>query len=226
MTYPPYRQTFAKALILLFLLGAGFSCPSAISPPPAMAESDGFDTLPDEEFLPVPPSRQETASPGGNSGAKLPTVQEEPKRKWWQRLGGNKKKDMPIPEERVVNVGPREPAASPDPLLRLPVPVMVDGQRVEPGFYLIRQTAAPDGSASLELKREKRVIATLYAKPGEAAPAGPAKPMDERMPPARKASIRLSPDYARLSILFEAGETRWETRAYPTVMESRPELGY
>lgn len=197
----------------------------------AAADDDWPDPI-DYPYLPKPPQPvNQPKQPKGESRLKS----------LWP-FGKNKSKDgksdkQPAPsEEQIVKVGPRQTLASPDPLLRLPLPIRSDMDIIPAGFYLVHLTAgSEDQPQDVMLIQKNKAILRFSVKPAgtpddenraETGTASPIKKIPQAIPSGLKAEVRLTPDQKGLIIVVRNDQQRFESGAFPVATDQRHELTY
>lgn len=208
--------------------------------PVTLAETDWYDMAPEAYQLTPPPNpaglNQPTpyaAPPGLDS---RPTTSQA-KPKWWQFW---KPKPAPPPkEEQLVEVGPRNYPAVPDPLLRLATPLWLGkGQIVTPGIYRVKALGMPipndkgvtpaaytNEAPRLQLWRQATLVLDLplvaLAGPAVDGPVEPivSKKKGEAPPPIYQA-IQILPDAngKTVQLQLQYGQRFYQTQAIPRAL--------
>ncbi|MEB3287456.1 MAG: hypothetical protein VKJ04_08130 [Vampirovibrionales bacterium] len=100
--------------------------------------------------------RREKFQPVGAQGV-VPQIKSRRTRKtgiWPFR----KEKPVPLTEEEVTKVGPRQTAIAKEPLLALPISLSLNNQRLPSGFYLVRQDETGADTRHWYFIKENRVL--------------------------------------------------------------------
>lgn len=164
----------------------------------------------------------------------LPVKPEKEKKGFWP-FNRKQAESKPIPtEEQIVKVGPKEPPASPYPLIRLPMPVQTESGVISPGIYLIKPiTEAAEGRIFL-LSQRDRILLKFQTQPvslpdanldKEGTPS-PLSKTDQKLPEPMKAETRLSDDKKTLRIQVTENGKTYESNWFPTATDRRPVLRY
>jgi hypothetical protein len=199
--------------------------------------------LNDPDSLPPPPGLDPSLPVSGGASTqapvRLPEAQTGPVkkkgffRKATDRLTG-KHNEKPVPEERITQVGPRDTPPAPDPLLRVPVAIVLNGTRVAPGLYLIKSRPAEDGSEGRELVlwhtgRNMGTIALRKLVGEQAPPPEPVEPVreDKRSGvPQPKLPVKLftqvAPNFQSLRIRMQDGRDWYESADIRAQPDDRP----
>lgn len=152
----------------------------------------------------------------------------------------NRKKEAVQPalsEEQIVKVGPKEPPASPYPLLRIPMPIQTESGLIQPGIYLIKPLtgASPDGSGKTFLLTQRdRVVLQFQVQTTtlpdaniekEGTPS-PLSKTDPKLPTPMKVETKVSDDRKTLTIQVTQDNQTYESPSFPTATDRRPVLRY
>lgn len=162
------------------------------------------------------------------------------KKRFWPFPGKPKASEKPIQtEEQIVKVGPKDPPASPYPLIRLPLPFETEETILQPGMYLLKpDSTTPNGDKQddayfLLTQRNKTLLRfnthTVPTQDVNLSVEGTPSPLSKRNPHAPeplKAQIRVSPDNRTLTIIIQQADQTRESPAYPTAADRRQILTY
>ncbi len=215
-----------------------------------MADDSSTEYWPDRvEYLPAPPQVQKPAAVFSEAQQAAATPQKQVKHKqkdkdsdekkpgFWAKRRKAKEDKKPGPsEEQIVEVGPRDIPASPDPLLRLPMPIRVEGGIIPAGFYLLHARNIGPTSAELVLiQKNSPVLRFSVSRDGgtdddNKTETGTASPIEKLpLPPGqalRKAEIKLSADQQSLVIVLLDNKTRYSSAPFPLAVDQRHRIGY
>lgn len=120
----------------------------------------------------LPPPQRQTGQPSPYEGPpgynpdKPPNLPKAKQKPWWKFWEPTPPPPKPVPVERITEIGPRQFAAYPDPLLRLPVGILTQSGYVEAGVYILKANIQPQKPVMLELYRAGRLITSLPASLG------------------------------------------------------------
>ncbi len=210
------RRLIFQGCLIVFIITdfSGFAWVSAY----AQAENN---MLPSDVYAPDQVTTERMAPPP-------PTV---PKIKWWKRPF--KKKEPPVDEETIINVGPREYPITPGPLLRLSQPLMVktpnDGAKLQvlpPGFYLARYQKTANQSQMMYLYHGRKLLAQIPLFSIEKRAAEPVETLDEDAPPLESVQASLIEQGTKALITFTQGKKRYQSHPLPVQTDPRPQLRY
>jgi hypothetical protein len=162
------------------------------------------------------------------------------KKRFWPFSGNPQKSEKPIPtEEQIVKVGPKDPPASPYPLIRMALPFETEEGILQPGIYLLKpdSTTSNDSKADsaffLLTQRNKTLLRfkthKVPTQDTNLAIEGTPSPLSKRNPhepEALKVQIRVSPDKRTLTIIIQQANQTLESPAYPTATDRRQLLTY
>lgn len=162
------------------------------------------------------------------------------KKRFWPFSGKPKESEKPIPsEEQIVKVGPKDPPASPYPLIRLPLPFETEEGILQPGIYLLKpDSTTPSGDKQGDayflltqrnktlLKFSTHKVPTQDANLSVEGTPSPLSKRDPHAPEPLKVQIRLSPDNRTLTIIIQQADQTRESPAYPTATDRRQILTY
>jgi hypothetical protein len=201
---------------------------------PGWAEDDiGWPT---EIYFPqrapkAPVGLQNTPQEGSVSGSTGVQVEKAEKTGIWpfrheakQETKKPKKKDKkqkPPTEEQITQVGPKDPPAYPDPLLRLTFPIQTEAGVIPPGFYLVRQIEKHEAGRTLALTRQHQILFTFQVSAVTDGSESPIQPSDRTAPPKTSVDARLSADQKTLTLLLTEGAKRFESQPFATVLDNR-----
>ena len=197
------KQLYALTLTFSLLL----SYPLAFADTDWSQYADLQDEQSPESLIAAPTRDTNQASPyegpPGYNPDKGPDPKPKPKRKWWEfwKLFMTQADPEPTPtEEQLIDVGPREFDASPEPLLRWPRVWKTSNGSLPPGMYLIRSNikkAEPSYKPpQLEILRGSQILWTIPLQPltGGSKPQSPVtmiEPKKGEKAPSPHRSIRL-----------------------------------
>ncbi len=143
---------------------------------------------------------------------------------------GKKKDKAPVlTEEQITRVGPRNPPAYSDPLLRIPVKLQTaEGLIIQPGIYMVRQSADQGSSRELVLTQKSRAVHSLVVRqaPSDAPAANSPITQDPKKPVPVSLEAQASPDFRTVTIVLKEGETRFLSDPIPTLIDQRPVISY
>jgi hypothetical protein len=229
-----YRRT----AVLGVSLAMGFAVFSALMLPPSftgMSNAYGQDATESTEWpdeIDYPPQAFPQGSPmnpgtpaapqKAASGEKTPL-----RKKLWPFSKTKADKTPPPTEAQIVNVGPKEPPPSPNPLLRLSVPFYGDTGIIPSGIYLVGIKAVSADVRELTLMKQNRPVYSFQVQRSQVAieesPIGPIKAPPR--PPLRM-EARLSGDQKSLRVILVEGEVRYESAAFPSAVDTRHQLTF
>lgn len=215
----------------LILLVVASLLPFAI---PTHAETDWsqYATLDDEQTpdsLIAAPNRDPNQpspyqGPPGYNPDRPPTPKAKPKRKWWEfwKLFMPQADPEPTPtEEQLLEVGPREFDASPEPLLRWPKRWRTGQGLLSPGLYLLESNINPNKETyhpELTIKRGSTALWTVPLKQlrGGNEPQSPVttietKKDEKSKPPHRSIRLEWSPDGQALRFHYQVGAAYYQS---------------
>ncbi len=191
-------------------------------------QTENTNTLPSDVFSPDPVTTNRMAPPP-------PEIIKE---KWWKRALF-KKKELPIEEEAIINVGPRAYPITRGPLFRLSQPLLVDSvepskasrsKQVEtvlpPGFYLARYQKIGDHSQVMYLYHGRTLLAKIPLFSIANQKAEPVELIDEEAPPLESIQAVLIENGAKALITFVQGKSRYQSRPISVQLDPRPQLRY
>ncbi len=161
----------------------------------------------------------------------LPSPPEPETPSFWQKLNPFKKKEAPVDEEIIVEVGPREYDAKPGPLLRLPRAVRTaDNRVIPPGFYLIRQQVVDDSNRILYVFQGKQLLTQLPLQAISPQAAEPVESLDPHAPPLQSIMAVLvnenTPQGPAMVITFTEGRSRFQSMPLKVLVDARPQLTF
>lgn len=178
-----------------------------------------------------PPAVQNTGSmqEGSFSGSTGDLVEKSEKKGIWPfrrkaKSGDDKtkgKKQKPLTEAEITQVGPKDPPAYPDPLLRLTFPIQTEVGIIQPGFYLVRQIEKHEAERTLALTRQHQILFTFQVSAIPDEPPGPIQPTDRTAPPKTSMDTRLSADQKTMTLVLTEGTKRFESMPFSTVLDTR-----
>lgn len=130
--------------------------------------------------------------------------------------------------ESIVNVGPREAAASSDILFRLPLPILGRQGMMEPGFYLARpQNASAEGKQLGIYQRSQLMVTVSVRSKGLQHPNSPVTqlsvksplpPLPNSQPPlTTTVEAKSQPDQEAIVILLKEGGMVYESQPIPVI---------
>lgn len=187
------------------------------------------------EQAPVSKAPQSKADAGNDK-----TSQSKEKKPFWRFWDKPKESKKPVPtEEQIVKVGPKDPPASPFPLIRLPMPFETEEGVISSGIYLLKpdpdplKQSDPAGKAFVLTQRNQTLLRfsahPVTAQDPNMVKEGTPSPLTKRDPEAPepiKVEIRVSPDNRTLTIRLRQGDQTLESPAYPTANDRRQILTY
>lgn len=194
----------------------------------------------------LPPPTREThqgspyEGPPGYNPDRTPGPGKKVARKHWWQFWKKETIIKPPPEEKIVDVGPREFPAAKEPLLRWPMPWRSANGLIKPGLYLIQVNPLGAGPAVTLPENDKALIAgkpsayelrvmqgkqILFKTPvarvaARQAPPGPVEALPEdtnphkepiNQGPAKAAAVELSPDKQQIKLWYQIGSARYES---------------
>lgn len=225
-----YRRRLAATLIVLTaLMGSA----SLLNWSPGWGE-DSTD-WPDPVYFPQKLSKPPVVNqPGkgqkgnitGSTGTNIEESQEPKQKKRWS-FHKKPPQVKPLTDEQITQVGPKDPPAYPDPLLRLMFPVKTEQGVVQPGFYLVRQLEKNESTRTLALTRQHQIVfqcvVSAESKPAEDSPI---QPVERSAPPRLSVASELSPDQKSMTIVLKEGNQLYKSQPFPTVIDARKILRY
>lgn len=176
---------------------------------------------------PSGPGVVQTGSTAGSTGNLAGS--EKPKKGIWpfrHKAKPNGKNQKPPTDEQITQVGPKDPAAYPDPLLRLNFPIQTEAGTIQPGFYLVRQVEKHELERTLVLTRQHQVLFMFNVSAVQDVPEGPIQPSDRTAPPKMSVDAELSADQKTLTLVLTEGSKRYESAAFLTVIDTRKILAH
>ncbi len=208
--------------------------------------ADTTDTS--NEYWPEPvyfPQKTEQAPLGNNPQAALNKTEphspsQSTKKRSWPFFGKPKEPEKPLPTEaQITKAGPKDPPASPYPLIRLPMPFETAESIIQPGMYLLKPDPTPNTHGNAEslyfllTQRNKTVlrfnthpVATPDANLAVEGTPSPLSPRNPNAPTPMKVQIRVSPDQRTVTLLIQQAGQTWESPTYPTATDQRQILTY
>lgn len=166
-----------------------------------------------QSYLPYPPNTVYQVPP--TNGAREP---------WYRRI---LKPKQPNPQDqfrfsvpinqapRVEKDSPKQPAALPDPLIRLAKGLTYDGQNVLPGLYLLKLNLSDGKSGFLELSRQsQRVFSVPITVVTPITPSIDTRKADKNAPkPEAKGQVMLAEDGLHVKFHYETEKTQYDSDA-------------
>lgn len=164
-------------------------------------------------------------------------VNQAPKKKKGLSPFKRKQKIVPLTNEQVTRVGPRETMPTRDPLLALPVGLeLPTGGNLPSGFYLVKQepvTNPTSDNRQLSFVRENRVLysCTVYRTSSPVANAdSPLSITNPKLPSALSPTMKVNitpknenhPQTATL--ILQVGGDRFESEPFTISNDKRPPL--
>ncbi len=177
----------------------------------------------------------------------LPTDKKSTDKKSGKRLwlfgGKNDNSKIPQPSmEQILQVGAKEPVASPYPLLRLPMPIETGQGLILPGIYLLKPAYASPAVPTATSKDTRVLILSqrnqdvlqfsVRTKPSEdpnLVTEGTPSPLSKVTPKTVtpfKAEARISADHRSLIIQLKGGDQTFESEAFPIATDRHHLLTY
>lgn len=201
------------------------------------ADEDWPDRI-EYPHLPKPPQpiKQQSLNQGEKGESKLKKLW--PFKKDPQKAAAKALEKQPPPsEEQITKVGPRLSLPSPDPLLRLPLPIKSDEGIIPAGFYLVHLTGGDNNQPRnvMLIQKNKAVLRFAVQSTGtlddeNKAETGTSSPI-KKLPqapasPGLKAEIKLTPDQKGLIIVVKNDQERFESEAFPVTTDQRHVITY
>jgi hypothetical protein len=175
----------------------------------------------------VNPVLPQNGNISGSTGQDLQKLEGSRKGIWPFRRDKKEKKDQKPPTEaQIVRVGPKDPPAYPDPLLRLSFPIHTEQGILQPGYYLVRQLKQSAQERTLALTRQHQTVLEFNVSAVADEPASPIQPVDRTALPKVSVEILLSPDKKTLTVLLKEGNKRYESQAFPVATDTRRKLAF
>ncbi len=194
-----------------------------------------------EESWPEPvyfPQKQTTPDKPASTKA-----EKEEGKKWFWPFGDKASKEasagtQPLSE---MKTGPKDPPASPYPLIRIPMAFQTNQGNISSGIYLLKPNPCGNEAStgqttntcfSLTQRNSRLLIFEAHpvslpdinqAKEGTPSPLSKA---DRTKSDPLTAKIRLSPDQKTLSLQIQQGQNTLESDAFPVFVDQRTILTY
>jgi hypothetical protein len=169
--------------------------------------------------------------------------EKEAGKKWFWPFGEKaSKKASDTPQAQSDSkTGPKDPPASPYPLIRIPMTFQTSQGAIPPGIYLLQPSpcdpeSTPNQTASTCFsltQRNKRLLVVQthpvnlpdmnLAKEGTPSPLSKA---DLKKPDPLTAKIKLSPDQKTLFFQIQQGQNTMESDPFPVFVDQRTILTY
>ena len=243
--YRPQRTTSLRShlnILLAIALGVSLVCMH----PAALA--DDWD-WPDPVYFPPPKPASATephGKPAGNVsnpvGGNAKSTPEKSGKKGWRPFAKKRGKAQSSQagaqtEDDIVQVGPKDPLPSSDPLLRLPVSIRTEHGVIRPGYYLVRQLNQTGHERTLTLIRQSQPLFrfSMHAVGEDSHDSRNPQPKDvpevsktsnrERAPHRiagrTRVEARLSADRKTVVLRLTDGSHRYESPPFPVAEDTR-----
>lgn len=225
-----YRLIGGKTLIISVCL---------IIMPVAIADST-------EESWPEPvyfPQKQTTPDKPANTKPEKENGKKEDDKKWFWPFGDKASKEAPtsIQSPSEMKTGPKDPPASPYPLIRIPMAFQTSQGSIPSGIYLLKPSPCGNEASTgqttntcFSLTQRNNRLLVFEAHPvslpdinmtKEGTPSPLSKANITKSDPLT-AKIRLSPDQKTLSLQIQQGQNTLESEAFPVFVDQRTILTY
>jgi len=224
-----YRPVGSTALIFLAVL---------LLLPCACSWADDSDDWPEPVYFPQTQTQPTASQPTPEKKNTPDKASPKEKKGIWPF----KRKDKqavgnPQTEEQSKKSGPKDPPASPFPLVRLAMPIQADTGIIAPGIYLVKpaeeadkpDSPTPDGGKTVYLTRQNKIMVKLVThlvKPVDEnmAVTGTSSPLtkvDPKAPPVLSVEAKLSTDLKTIIFIVKEGEQRFESAPFPVATDQR-----
>lgn len=211
-----------------------FCAITLLLPPVALWADDSEENWPDPVYF---PQKQSEPATSPNVGADKTAPEKKQKKGWRLFSHSSKASEKPLTDEQITQVGPKDPAPSPYPLVRLSMPIQADTGIIGSGIYLIKP-ANPDKSTQtnetnqgmlLYLTRQNKVLAQIMAHPVKTVDENmaltgtpsPLTPVDPKLPPTLSVEPHLSEDLKTITFVVKEGDQRFESAPFPVITDQR-----
>lgn len=166
------------------------------------------------------------------------------KGRFWPFAGRAKQEPaQAISEDAIIKVGPKDPPASPYPLLRLFSPVLTNAGVINAGIYLVKPGEKPNAAddkasnqeeVSIILTRQNVPLHRLKlhaskAPDSDTTLSGTPSPISRTHPEKPEpltVQAELSPDQKTIQILMKEGNHRYESEPFSVGIDQRPLLNF
>ena len=198
------------------------------------AGDDWPDQIDFPQKLPKPPVSSVSTTPqsgniSGSTGTSFQQLNDKSEKKdiWPLHRKVKVLKTKPLTEEPITQVGPKDPPAYPDPLMRLTFPIKAGEGVILPGFYLVRQLDKSESERTLALTRKHQIVLQFRVSdinvPSEKSPI---ETVERTAPPKLSIESQLSPNQKTLTIVLKEGAQRYESQPFPVAVDQRKILSY
>ncbi len=225
-----YRSIGSKTLIILICAGTG----------PVGFANNTDENWPEPVYF---PQKQTTPDKSANTKPEQENGKEEDGKKWFWPFGKKAAKEAPgaSQAQNESKTGPKDPPASPYPLIRIPMAFQTNQGPVPTGIYLLQpgpcQPASDPSKPSqkcFSLTQRNRRLLVFEAHPvslpdinlaKEGTPS-PLSKADLKKPDPLTATIKLSPDQKTLRFQVQQGQNTMESDPFPVFVDQRTILTY